>query len=290
MRYRTLLFVAALGQIGCNGIIDVPDNPFVVADTPESGPWTCLADLPEPPVAEGPRARVLVQACDFISSNCSTPVSGLTARLCDKKDVACTNPIQEGITDVDGLFDIEIDTPPGGFDGYLEIGGPVTLCEDPFCPPSCDLSAPDQNCMVPVYAPAMLFFNPPVVADWQAPEPLPLLAVAQLFGVVQAAGAEIDPSTGNLFITAFDCEGTRASGVTFTISDNQQEVTQLYVQDGAVTNTVLETDPTGVGGFVNVPAGFAEVEAFNDASEGVGSIGVVSRAGFMTYSALVPSP
>lgn len=292
-------FVSATG---CGQVLDIPSDPQLVEEQQQAtGPWACLGQEAEPMDPENKTATVRVFACNFISTNCSEEVTGLTANLCDKRDVGCTNPIEEGITEKNGLFEFEVDTAGAGFDGYLEVFASPEMCTDEevfgeagalLCGlnPDCDPENPDENCMVPTFAPAMLFFNPGITADVEQPFGLPLLPSAGLPAVVMAAGADLDPTTGNLFITAVDCEGMPAAGVTYSISDDQDKVTQLYVKDGAVTNSELQTDASGIGGFVGVPPGFAEVEAFNEDNVRIGSIGVISRPFTMTYSALVPSP
>ena len=99
--------VVLLGLCGCAELLDIPDDP---REAPR-GPWRCLDEsfepitedvLPATAAAAGePTARVRVFACDFVSG-CTRPVTGLVASSCDKRDVGCTNPQQEGIPDVNG--------------------------------------------------------------------------------------------------------------------------------------------------------------------------------------------
>jgi hypothetical protein len=234
-------------------------------------------------------ATVQVQACDFISPNCSTAITGLVGKVCAKADVGCMSPLRENITDDEGLLEFDVDTNVDGFDGYLEVFGPMQPCAEGFCAPGCDPGDVAPECQIPVYAPSLQFFNPPVTVDYEQALQMPMFDVVALSSVISAAGAEYDPTKGNLFLVALNCDGIPASGITYRITEHQTEVTQLYVKDGAVTNTVFETDDSGIGGFIGVPAGFAEVEAFNKRGDLVGSVGVVARAGFMTYSPLVPS-
>ena len=154
--------------------------------------------------------------------------------------------------------------------------------------PQCDLTSPDARCLVPTYAPALLFFNPPITADVPAPIPLQLLPSQALPRVVEAAGAELDPATGNLFITALDCDGHPAAGVTYGIAQDQDRVTALYVDNGVVSDTVFQTDESGIGGFVGVPPGFAEVTGYAPDGTPIGKIGVQSAPFTLTYSTLVP--
>jgi hypothetical protein len=55
-----------------------------------------------------------------------------------------------------------------------------------------------------------------------------------------------------------------------------------------VSNTSLQTDTSGIGGFVGVPAGFAEVTGYNDKLQKIGKIGVQAAPFSLTYSALSP--
>jgi hypothetical protein len=244
-------------------------------------------------------AVVQVQACNFID-NCATTVKGLSARLCAQRNVGCTNPLEENIFDVndDGLLTFEVDTSPEAFNGYLEVTSSTALCTDEqfgtFGPmlcglsPGCDPAAPDQRCLAPLYARAMLFFNPPIDRDVSVPLQLPLIPSADIPAMLGAAGAELDPSTGNLFITALDCDGVPAPGVTYGIAEHQESVTQLYMHGGLPNKTDLVTDESGVGGFLGVPGGFANVTAYNDDLDVVGEIGVQTAPFTMTYTAIAP--
>ncbi len=288
----------ALLPVGCEPTLDLPSDPFY---EPEDSPWGCLDQMTDSaPRPEQATATARVYACDFIS-NCAFPVTGLSARVCSKRDVGCTNPIVDDVTDVDGLIEVPLPTGVSGFDGYLEVVAPAARCTDTdtfgdassvLCglAPECDPESPDDRCLVPTYARSLLFFNPPVRSDFEAPMVLPLLSSAGLPSVVQAAGASLDPTAGNLFITAMDCQGAPAAGVTYSIEQHQDQVTQLYMDSGVVSDTVLQTDESGVGGFVGVPPGFAEVVGYNEDLDRVGEIGVQAAPFTMTYSALVPTP
>jgi hypothetical protein len=120
------------------------------------------------------------------------------------------------------------------------------------------------------------------------PLQLPLIPSADIPAMLGAAGAELDPTTGNLFITALDCDGVPAPGVTYGIAEHQESVTQLYMHGGLPNKTDLVTDESGVGGFLGVPGGFANVTAYNDDLEVVGKIGVQTAPFTMTYTAIAP--
>lgn len=289
-----------LTVMGCADVLDIPGDPKLVA----TGPWRCLRQ-PTLPVTMAPtvaQATVRVHACDFIS-DCTTAATGLTAKLCDKKDVGCNSPRLSGITDTNGDFHFEVPTAAGGFNGYLLVDSGVASCTDSavfggvagsvlcsLVAPDCDLAAPDARCYTKIFAPAMLFFNPPIVGDSPAPLPLQLFPTSGLPSVLAAAGVAVDPTAGNLFIQAFDCDGRPAADVTYEIGQYRNEVSSLYVTNGIVTTSASHTDATGVGGFVRVPPGFVSVVGYTSDSVAIGEIGVQSAASTLTYSALFPSP
>ena len=62
------------------------------------------------------------------------------------------------------------------------------------------------------------------------------------------------------------------------------------MQGGAVSETNLQTDDSGIGGFLGVPPGFAEVQGYNRRYQKVGVIGVQTEPFTVTYSALAPEP
>ena len=200
------------------------------------------------------QAQVSVQACNFIT-NCTTSVTGLTAQLCDKRDVGCFNPRLTNISDTDGEFRFQVPTAGDGFDGYLLVDSRAASCTDTdafgnvagqilcgLVAPQYNISAPDVSCYVKVYAPSMLFFNPPIVADVATPIPLQLFPTAGLPAVIAAAGIQVDPTAGNLFIQALDCDGKPAAGVSYQISQYGGQVSPLYLNNGIVSET--EPRPT----------------------------------------------
>jgi len=287
-----------LAFTACSEVLDIPSDPKVVA----TGPWRCLNQTPVVATATpAAMANVRVQTCNFIT-NCTTSVTGLTAQLCDKRDVGCNAPRLTGITQTDGEFRFQVPTAGGGFDGFLLVDSQVASCTDTesfgtvagkvlcdLVAPTCDITAPDTRCYLKVYAPSMLFFNPPIAADVTTPIPLQLFPTSGLPAVIGAAGIQVDPTAGNLFIQALDCDGKPAAGVTYQISQYATQVSPLYVNNGIVTESVTHTDATGVGGFVRVPPGFVSVTGLNSDGVAIGEIGVQAAASVLTYSALLPA-
>lgn len=282
---------------GCADVLDIPDDPELVA----TGPWTCLEQpQPAPPPASS-SALVQVAACDFESEDCQTPVTGLRARLCASNvDVDCAEPIAVDIVDRDGLLSFSVPTRGRGFHGYLEVQSATELCTNPslddqgpvLCGllPECDPQAPSAACEVPLYARALLFFNPPIVGDTSRPISLPLLPSAALPTLSAAAHASsLDRATGNLFVTALDCQGERAAGVTIRIDRDQDSARPLHVTGGDAPDATSRTDRTGMGGFIGVPPGIVGVEGSNDEQVPIGAVSAFTQPLTMSYGFLSPT-
>jgi len=293
------LFALSSGLLGgCADILDLPDSPTIVMNDP----WQCDST---PPAPISSRAQVVLHACSFISSNCSVPVTGISATLCDKLDVNCTQPVQSDIRDVDG--DLRFDVPTigslgKGFDGYVRVIPPLGPCTNDLATnpaacdlaPACDVSAPDERCLVPKFIPALLFFNPPIVANTEAPLVLPLMPTTSAINLVQATGAQkVGYAQGILVLTGLDCAGRPAPGLTFNVSPQSQQFARIYVANGAVSATAQATDQSGLGALLGVPPGFVEVSAYAvnvEANfERVATANVQVAASTVTYVALTPA-
>ncbi len=299
-----LALVAVLAALSaCAQVLDIPAHPKLV------GPWRCLMSPPAPTSPRGGSARVRVQACNFVSTNCAEPVTGLTASLCNKKDVNCAKPIQTAIQDTHG--ELAFDVPTGGtlgtgFDGYLKVATPQAACTNEMAfgdlapmlcslAPTCQPDAPDAGCDIPTFAPALLFFNPPIQADVATPIPLPLIPTAAVPTLTEAAGGNFDPTTGNVFITTLDCDGRPAAGVRLTPMQHQDQITVLYVDSGVISNTATATDASGIGGLLNSPPGFLEVSGSVDDDSAempsalIGELGVQVVPFTISYGTIVPA-
>lgn len=287
-----------LGLGGCAEVLDLPDDPYLDV---ESSPWSCVDNPPaSPPTPSSPTATVRFQVCDFLSS-CTRAVTGVTVQLCGKLDVGCLNPLQSGITDDGtGLVEIEVPTGQTGFDGYIQVITPTYPCYDTarfgeagmllcqLAPGGCDPTAPTAACNVPFHYPVLWFFNPPVVEDFTVPIPLQLYPSTALPSIVDAAGGTLDPTTASVFLTAVDCQGNPAPGVTLNVSE-EMRAQPVYFRGGVPDTRKLETDASGIGGFLTVPPGFVVVGGSTEEIEFVGEVGVQTAVPFVTYSILTPT-
>lgn len=269
-RILSTLVSALWCSAGCADILDLPDSPGLVT----GDRWDCS------PIVEQPRkatAHVTVHVCDYFSANCGTPVRGVTAQLCNRKDFGCKQPVSTGIMDVgengDLSFDVRTGGPSGeGFDGYLLVMPPVDLCTNEaafggsgacaMTGPECDPAAPDPSvCSLPLFIPGLLFFDPPITNDLTRQMELPLLPWLGAVSFITAAGStSVDPALGSVLATALDCDGHPASGISFAAETGAPQFGTLY-QNGGVATKGRATDDTGVGGLLGIPERFVEISA-----------------------------
>ena len=300
LRWRLGLMWVALA--GCADVLDIPDDPELV----DSGPWRCLGHPEGTPAPVSGSAQVQVAACDFESESCKTPVTGLRARLCPSNvDTDCAEPLLVDIVDEGGLLSFSVPTPAEGFGGYLEVESVTEMCTNPslgaqsavLCglSPECDPASPSWACEVPLYARALLFFNPPIFDDTARPISLPLVPSAALPALSAAAHeSPLDRSAGNLLITALDCDGAPAAGVTYRIDRDEDRAAKLYLAQGNPTDAALRTDASGLGGFVGVPPGIVGVHGSLDrgsTEEGVaiGMLETFTQPLTVSYAFLSPA-
>jgi len=82
--------------------------------------------------------------------------------------------------------------------------------------------------------------------------------------------------------------------VNYDISKDDTTITELYIDSGVVTKAAMQTDASGLGGFLGVSAGFAEVVGFTGLDpvmrRRIGGIGVQVAPFTISYSALAPQP
>lgn len=294
-RAWSLLATLAL-LAGCADVLDIPDDPRIVE---ERGPWSCSTSALVP-TPLGPTARVRLKACGAFG-DCSATVTGLSAKVCRKLDVGCTQPIVEGVVDVDGVLEFDVPTTDRGFDGYVALSSGGEPCDSPTVSggfgsavcgllPGCNGVSGDPSCQLPTYAPVLLFFNPPVIADTPVPIELPLVPTLSLPALVGATGSDFNPVSGNLLITTLDCTSAPAAGVQYALNREPAGERVLYVDNGVLSNDSTVTDPTGMGAFIGLTPGFVNVTAYDAAGERIGSIGVRVAPFTITQSLLLPSP
>lgn len=189
----------------------------------------------------------------------NTVPAGLSARACPRLDVFCDTPVGAAVAPtVDGMVHLPV---PQSFAGYVEITSPTGV-------------------------PTMYFLNRPVMRDTL--EVLPLVSRLALGGLAQQAGIVLDPALGHLLIRVFDCAGVPASDI--ELSTNVGGTAFVFV-DGLPNVGVDVTSEAGLGGFVNVPMGYAVLQGrLLPLDSVIGTANVVVRPDWFTYGDVEPLP
>lgn len=223
----------------------------------DDAPWACLGQ------ANGGGADRLVPTIDLalaVADSLTGAVpEGLSARACPRLDVLCDTPVGAAVAaTVDGMVHLAV---PQTFNGYVEITSPGGV-------------------------PTMYFLNRTLMRD--TVEFLPLVSRMALGGLAQQASIVLEPMLGHLLIRAFDCVGAPARDV--ELSTNGGGTPFVFV-DGLPNVGVDVTADGGVGGFVNVPMGYAVLQGrLVPRDVVIGTASVVVRPGWFTYGDVEPLP
>jgi len=198
------------------------------------------------------------------------PPSTATVKLCSRVDIACANP--RAILIPDGTTGVVTTTVESGFNGYYEISG---------------------GGMNPsIYVP-----NPPIFKDtkliaWQVLEEASFRFLGDAILGNKDGGAAIDPTLGHILIGSRDCTFVKpVENLSFLVEkiapDNKS--IPFYIVGGLPDPERTSTAADGSGGYINLPPGFQTVKAVpQGSSEPFGKTNVIIRAGFLTYSVILP--
>lgn len=218
--------------------------------------WSCLDEPSKPPLTEGTfKIAFLVQ--DTVTQQ---PKSGVSARVCRRRDVACADAVT-GVqsSDASGYLSFTV---PAGFDGYVRFEGESI-------------------------SPSLYFFDPPVRSD------LPNLSVSvsspeAAAGLALLIGATPDANLGNAIATVYDCFGAPAEGVTLSVGSVGAAARSFYIRNGLPSAAASNTDETGYGGVVNAAMGSVTFSASIDELM-IGSVTVLVQPGALTVAQIVPN-
>jgi hypothetical protein len=227
-------------------------SPDASVDDPR---WSCL-DRPAPTSADRvvPTVDFAVGVADTVTN---TVPEGVTARACGKRDVTCSTPLVAPVSPSDdGMMHLAV---AQSFDGFVEITSPATVA-------------------------TMYFVNRPLMRD--TVRTLPIVSKLALGALAVGANISLDPALGHVLMSVFDCMGDAASDIQLF---NDRGGVEFVFVDGLPRVGTNVTSPTGIGGFMNVPTGFAVLEGRRGAdARAIGVTNVVVRAGWFSYSDVQP--
>jgi hypothetical protein len=242
----------------------------------EAGPWDCLG-LPVKPVDPATKVDLHVLLFDPLQTSTAagsvdggsdlvtvdyTPLVAVSLRSCALKDLSCSTPSPEVLTDDAGLAEFHV---AGDFVGFFEIAR-SDLIPATFYPGS--LLSGDTAPTFPTY-------------DF-TPDGLDLLA-----STVTNKSISLDPDggLGHAFVTMYDCHDHQAPGVSLSIDNSSPETVTFYSVGGLPTTKTKQTDAFGLAGAVNVPVGSLAATATLVATGAtLGTINITIRPGAITFA------
>ena len=234
---------------------------------PEYVDGRCLSEmcLPNPRWrCQRPPARALTDTIkldilvrDSLSLNA---VSGVQAKVCQKLDLTCKQPLSTVTTGSDGHLVVTV---PATLAGYLQLDAAT-------------------------YIPALYFLPTVLPADGKL-DPIPLLGSSVTDGLAFSLGSSLDPKRGHMMLIAEDCFGAALAGVSFTSNTADKSTIQFYVRDLLPSTTETQTAEIGNGGYLNFPAGNAVIDLTLVAKKlKLTTVSVAVRPGFITIAYIRP--
>ena len=204
--------------------------------------YTCLDRNPAPTATKA-TAAYQVTLTDLLSQK---GVPGLRVKICpNRTDPSCTAPSSTALTDASGVAKLTIDLRNGPFDGYVDVNPETADGGSP------KVDGSDQN----VYMPSRIYYTSVQIADdriddYQVMQYSTLLLFGSLFM------AKADFTKGAAFLIAQDCARQDSADRTFGVDQTTMGVTQtFYLKNDQPSTTATMTDPSGIGGYVNLPTG-----------------------------------
>jgi hypothetical protein len=225
--------------------------------------WGCVGKVtwPVPPPMSVPeKVTVKVALSNLLTGEI---VSGASARVCGKLDPTCDFPTQiDVLSNEEGVLQLQLNK---YFDGYLEIKFPSMVD-------------------------TMYFFNPPVDADRNIPF-IPLVP----FTALEVFGKQLKmlPLTdrGTVIGLSYDCLGQSAEGLQLSTDEGDEFTSAFYMAAGFPSLEATMTDKSGQGGIANVPVGARLISGRRaDTGELIGTVSVQTRAIWITYTSMLPTP
>lgn len=262
MQRALLALLALLAAPACtefesgSDVLDETEQTESLSAAPGQN-WACLGgtDRPSQPPS-GPTfagdARRVVLSGRILDLSTGRAYPSIRVRACGISDVDCATPVIENVAvDAEGWVDLPLFE---GFNGFLEVESEEIL-------PS-------------------VFFLEPLDAEGRNEYPWGVVSLASVGPLVTLVGTPQQPGRGFLAARAFDCTETTAPGVSFTL---EGEGAPFYFIGGLPTGAATTTDGVGLGGFSNVPAGLAVIDALTPEGTSImGAQNLVIRPGWVT--------
>jgi hypothetical protein len=219
------------------------------AEAAPGGPWGCLDT---PPLQSDPHELVDVELVAFDVFRPYTlggtvdggndlmlvqgiPEVGVSIVACGPLDPLCASPVAgPAITDDGGITHLSI---LGDFTGFY-------------------LLSRSDSYPTLFYAGRLLAGEPQVTYPTGTLQDTAAAGLGSLLGI--NVNNDPDAGLGHVFFDVFDCTERHASGISFALPATDAG-TQFYLQNAFPNTKQTQTDTSGAGGWLNVPAGNLEV-------------------------------
>lgn len=223
--------------------------------------WSCVGFVPKPSSSSS-TVTVKLPLRDFFTGQ---PRAGVTVRTCGPLDNVCANPTgPDAVTDGAG-------------------NATLTLLSKAAFSMSFRLIASEEVAASAVYP------HPTSLVDGVTLPVVRTIGRAALQSTVEAGGAIYDASRGTVIVDARDCLGAPGSGVSWTATTQAPDTVSFYVRSGAPSRTATETDASGVGGWMLLPAGFPAI-APTRGGQALPERKIYVGADMITYAFVSPTP
>jgi hypothetical protein len=208
--------------------------------------WSCVGHVSWPV----PTAATITGNLTVVDATAQSVVlPNLTVSACFTETPGCNPPIAGPVTtDANGVAAITLpmDTQEGrrGFIGYFLVTD-TTSHADP----------------VDAYLPTLVFPGAPITQDGAARRVL-ATTLRETNTIANSVHLAVDASRPSLVVTATDCAGSPAPGITFAVDDADSETLTVYTSFGIPSLALTETDQTGTAIIGDLPhAGLVRVTA-----------------------------
>jgi len=223
-----------------------------------SSEWSCLGSVVWPSASSGSVTATL-NLKDLVTQQ---PIVGVSARVCRKLDTTCAQPIGSDVqSDAAGKVVLQV---VAGFDGYVELKMAGAM-------------------------PGIYFFYPPLNESREVPF-VPILSLSALSTFAGLVGGQVSPDRGHVLLGAYNCLHNPSEGVRFSSPDSDALTFPFYMIKGIPSATAAATDSQGYGGILNLRPGSVTLAGGLLTGETIGTEGVLTRAGELTYTTMLPAP
>jgi hypothetical protein len=189
---------------------------------------------------------------------------GLEVRVCQQFDADCLSPSYTATTLMDGTCMLDLPTLDRWFHGYIQVSGSSYITDRIFIAHE---------------------IQPGVQLSYGE------ITTADVDSLLEPTGLLRDDRRALLSVTSVDCVGVGVPGITVDIDGYDTNTALVYWNTGALSNTAMSTDFTGLAVFVNAVPGPHRITTVHAATgRTVASFDLTMAAGTMTSVALPPTP